>query len=955
MSCRRGSCVRWWGLLGAVMALVMSPSVAAGQATTADGSLPTLTPSDYGRFERLGSFELDPTGEWLVTSVTRVDGDGALRLHRADGSGEPLVLEHGRAPEFSADGRWMAYRKGVSQDEGEAAEEPVHDRLGLVDLAAGTDSVLFDISSFAFRDDGALLAVRGIAASDSVGADLLVLDPGAGTRTVIGNVGEFAWQDDGPLLAATLLTSWGSANGVVLFDPEASVLRTLDSGDGEYVSLTWREGSSQMAILRSVEAEGREEEGHDVLVWGDVESSAGPRVLPALGGAVRDDTRVTPYAGVTFSEDGQSVFVGVRPWEPSGDDDGAGAGGAEEGGTGEGRTGEGPGVAREDAPGGEELPEGATGDAEDDEVEPADVQIWHWDDDLIIRAQEYRSGVISRQTHLAAWHLDGDDFVVLGEELEEPVSLAAGGRWGVVPDHDPYLFERRFGSGRADWYRVDARTGERRLVAEGVEFGMTAPFEGGHALAYRDDAWHAIDLSTLAWTTLAGGRSFTQPLDAYDYPGPRPSWGRGGWVDDGASVLLYDEHDVHLADLRTGATRRLTDGAAEGRRYRVVNLDPDAFFFQPVELEADDDIWYTVLDVRTKASGYARGELDGEAEIRFFEEAATSGLIAAEDADRVAFRMERWDDAPDVFVADGDLDEVTQVTEINPFQGDFAWGRTELLEYTTGAGHDLQAILVYPADFQEGRRYPLILYQYERLSDGLHQYHVPSERDYYDFQAWSQEGYFVLMPDIVYEPGRPGPSALDAVDHALDAAVATGHVDPESMGLIGHSWGGYQATYLPTRTDRFAASVAGAAITNFLSFMGAVHWNGGLPETGHWETGQARMAAPYWEDLEGHLESSPANFIQDLETPMLLMHGDEDGVVDFYQGLEFYNYARRAGKEVVLLVYPGADHGLSDEAQQVDYHRRILEWFGHHLKGEPAARWITEGETWVERDERMKG
>jgi dipeptidyl aminopeptidase/acylaminoacyl peptidase len=115
------------------------------------------------------------------------------------------------------------------------------------------------------------------------------------------------------------------------------------------------------------------------------------------------------------------------------------------------------------------------------------------------------------------------------------------------------------------------------------------------------------------------------------------------------------------------------------------------------------------------------------------------------------------------------------------------------------------------------------------------------------------------------------------------------------------------------------------------------------------------MAVPYWEDLEGHLESSPANFIADLETPMLLMHGDADGVVDFYQGLEFYNYARRAGKEVVLLVYPGADHGLSEERQQVDYHDRILEWFGHYLKGEPAPAWITDGESWPERAKRIGG
>ncbi|NNF14881.1 MAG: S9 family peptidase [Gemmatimonadetes bacterium] len=940
-----GGC-RWVRAGGLVVALWALPATPGAAQQGGEAALPTLAADDYARFERLGAFELDPSGRWLVAAVTRVDGDGELRVHRADGSAEPLLLAHGTRPEFSSDGRWLAYRKGVAQAERENAEGPVHDRLGLVDLSALSDTVLFEISGFAFRDDGRQLAARGVAASDSTGADLLVFDPATvfgpadGGRTMVGNVDAFAWQDDGSLLAATLKTQWGTTNGVVLFDPESSTLRTLDSGDAEYVGLTWWEDSQQLAVMRSLESDDREEVSHDVLVWPDVRSGA-PRVLAATGGRVAPDVRVTPYRGITFSADGRSIFFGVRPWEHKAvEPDGVGA----------------DGDAAADS-----TREGAGNDAEgeseenDDQVGPADVQVWHWDDDLILRAQEYRATQIARQNHLAVWHLDDDAFLVLGDDLEEPVTLADGGRWGLVADVDPYRFERRFGAGTADWYRVDSRTGERRLLGEGLRFGVVSDMKSATALIYDANAWHAVDLASLDRTTLAAGRSFTQPLDAYDYPGPRPSWGFGGWVEGGSSALVYDEFDVHLADLTTGETRRLTDGEAEARRYRVVNLDPDASFFQPARIEAGDPVWYSVIDTQSKASGYARGELDGSAETLVLEDARVASLGITEGGERAAFRMERWDDSPDVFVADGDLDDRVQVTDTNPFQSDFAWGRAELLDYTTDAGHDLQAILVYPADFDDGQQYPLILYQYERLSDGLHGYHVASERDYYDFQAWSQEGYFVLMPDIVYEPGRPGPSALDAVQHALDAALATGHVDPDAMGLIGHSWGGYQATYLPTRTDRFAASVAGAAITNFMSFMGAVHWNGGLPETGHWETGQARMAVPYWEDMEGHLESSPAHFIADLETPMLLMHGDDDGVVDFYQGLEFYNYARRAGKEVVLLVYPGADHGLSDEAQQVDYHRRILEWFGHYLKGEPAAGWITEGESWVERDERLKG
>ncbi|MGH7555241.1 MAG: alpha/beta hydrolase family protein, partial [Longimicrobiales bacterium] len=211
-------------------------------------------------------------------------------------------------------------------------------------------------------------------------------------------------------------------------------------------------------------------------------------------------------------------------------------------------------------------------------------------------------------------------------------------------------------------------------------------------------------------------------------------------------------------------------------------------------------------------------------------------------------------------------------------------------------------------------------------------------------------GYFVLMPDIVYRGREPGTSALEAVEPAVKAVVDRGLVDSARIGLVGHSWGGYQATYLPTRTRIFAAAVAGAPITNFLSFAGAIHWTPGNPEFDHWETGQARMDVPPWEDFEAYLRNSPIHKVQDLKTPMLMMFGDADGTVDWHQGIEFYNFARRAGRnDFVLLVYPGEDHGLRKKENQIDYHRRILQWFGHWLKGEPAPKWITEGVTWLDR------
>ena len=226
-----GRILGWRAIAMVVAGLLTSVASAAAQQRTVD-------PEDYGQWETLGAFELDPTGQWLVSAITRVDGERELRLRRVDTGDEAQVLEHGRSPVFSADGRWMAYRKGVPGEEAEAAEEPIADRLGLVDLASGVDSVLFKVDGFEFRDDGVWIAAHGTPASDSVGGDLIILNPTTGANTLVGNVDDFAWQNDGPLVAATLRTAWGSSNGVVLFHPEAGTLRTIESGDAEYVGLT---------------------------------------------------------------------------------------------------------------------------------------------------------------------------------------------------------------------------------------------------------------------------------------------------------------------------------------------------------------------------------------------------------------------------------------------------------------------------------------------------------------------------------------------------------------------------------------------------------------------------------------------------------------------------------------------------------------------------------------------
>jgi dipeptidyl aminopeptidase/acylaminoacyl peptidase len=244
----------------------------------------------------------------------------------------------------------------------------------------------------------------------------------------------------------------------------------------------------------------------------------------------------------------------------------------------------------------------------------------------------------------------------------------------------------------------------------------------------------------------------------------------------------------------------------------------------------------------------------------------------------------------------------------------------------------------------------MVVYIYERLSDRLHFYRVPSERSAYNPTVFSSQGYFVLMPDITFEKRDPGFSALQCVETALKVVLETGMVDPERVGIMGHSWGGYETTFISAHSDLFAAAVAGAPLTNLVSMYGMIFWNNGIPETGHFEHGQERMEVPLWEDSDAYLRNSPIMAFDQLETPLLMAFGDEDGSVDWHQGIEAYNFARRLDKEFVLLVYRGENHGNRQKANQIDYHHRQLEWFNHYLKGAEPAAWITEGVSWIEQE-----
>src|SRR5690606_17781941 len=129
------------------------------------------------------------------------------------------------------------------------------------------------------------------------------------------------------------------------------------------------------------------------------------------------------------------------------------------------------------------------------------------------------------------------------------------------------------------------------------------------------------------------------------------------------------------------------------------------------------------------------------------EDANLTGLTRADSSDVFLFRTEGRALSPNLFVSGPDLANARRLTDTNPFLSDVAWTRSELVHFESEAGVPLKGVLLYPANHDPSRRYPMIVYTYEMQSQGMHAFQAPSERSYYNFTAWTQHGYFVLLPD----------------------------------------------------------------------------------------------------------------------------------------------------------------------------------------------------------------
>lgn len=931
---------------------------------------------------------LSNDGQWLAYALTAQGDDGEMVVRNLR-SNQEFRHPRGTNPTFTPDGRFLVFTivPTKADDEKEAAQErrssenqggenqaagrgqgrarnQPRNSLGIMTLPGGEVKAVEKVGSFLLPEESSTWLAyykgtggttgagggggrggRGGAAGrggggrqggpaasaerpqgrgangekrKDAGSDLMLRNLATAEETTIPEVTEYAWDTKGHWLAYATSSADAAKDGAFARRTSDGSVKTLHSGRGHYKNLVFDEVGQQLAFLSDQAEYDKPVSPYRVYLWKAPSTSSGQagdatatELVSASTPGMQKGMVVSDQTAPRFSSDGARVFLGTAP------------------------------------------PPAAPADPNDTRPAPIAVDVWTSKDPIIQPMQRVRADQERNRSYRAVVHLAGKKFVQLATP-ELPNVNPGDDRVRAIGTSDlPYRMEISWDQTYNDVYSVDLETGRSQKLLEHWGSNATTMSPGGKYVLYFDERsghWftHRTADGVRRNLTETLPVKFQQENDTPDLPGP---YGTGGWTANDASLLVYDEFDIwEIKPDGTGA-RMVTGG--EGRKQRLTfryrALDPEER-----TIPANKPLLLATTNDDTRATGFYRVNLAGAAALEkiVMLDKAFGAPTKAKNADTLVFTLSRFEEFPNVWVSDATFGNMQKISDANPQQSELTWGKSELIEYINSDGRKLRAILTKPDNFDPSKKYPLMVYIYEELTQGLHSYSAPNVGTSINTTRYVSNGYVMLRPDIVYSTGYPGESAEKCVIPAVNTVVAMGFIDPKRIGIQGHSWGGYQITHLITRTNLFAAVQAGASVSNMISAYGGIRWGTGMVRQFQYEKTQSRIGGPPWEAPLEFIENSPIFWVKRINTPYLTIHNDEDDAVPWYQGIEFNTAMRRVGKEAYMFTYNGERHGLRGRDNQKHWTVHQDEFFDHYLLGKPRPEWMDKGVTFLERGKR---
>lgn len=949
-----------------VVALLILPLLVAVPAAATPPQKAPLTHDVYDGWRSIVGAELSRDGEWLLYGDVPQRGDAELVVrHLVDGrerraplgwlnpGTEPASLE----AEFTADGSHVVFLaspaiadvKAARKDEKNDEEMPKK-RLGILRLDDGSLEWVERVQSFALpaeasghvayrlekpvpveEEPGAEAAEAAAEApeeekdkkKETFGTDLVLRTLADGSGVSVSEVLEYTFTDNGARLFVTVASDQTpETDGVYAVDAASGAISALLTGEGNYEHLAIDEEQTRVAFV--TDRDDWDSEKSAFALYGMAVDAAAVELWVSHGVTTGfpDGMAVSDKEPLRFSDDGSLVMFGIAP-----------------------------------------LPEP---EAEDDEAadDRAKFDLWHWQDPYPQPQQLEMAEEVRDEAFESVWHVEAQRFVQLADADLPDLQISDNGAMALGTS-DRAWSRRHYEGSFDDVFIVDPRDGARSMIAERASWGAQLSPRGGYVawfggtgdwIGYDSEGgggfaggqdWYLYDVSSGERRNLTAGLDVSFEMQDWDTPNLAAPYGRPTFTEDDSAVLISDEFDIWVFPTAGGEPRRLTEGVGRElqRSFSWERLDPEAD-----GAPAAGPVLLSSVDSETMATGFWVDRVDGNGAPRQLLAADANLRFAAmaRDADTVIFTRQTFAEFPDVWAARLDLQggafaDARKVTDLGSQTEPYAWGQAKLVPFRSLDGKPLKGILVTPEDFDPSRKYPLMVYIYETLHQGLHNFRAPAPGTSINPSYYVSNGYVLWMPDIEYDTGYPGKDALKCVLPGISMLVNEGFVDPDAIGIQGHSWGGYQISYMLTQTNVFAAAEAGAPVSNMTSAYGGIRWGSGLVRQFQYERTQSRLGASLWEVPLRYVENSPLFWADKIQTPLLMLHNDQDDAVPWYQGIEFIMALRRLDKEAYMFNYNGEPHGLRQRVNQQDWTVRMQQFFDHHLKGAPAPAWMAEG------------
>lgn len=744
-------------------------------------------------------------------------------------------------------------------------------------------------------------------------ATLALYDLNSGDSVQFSSVDQYEWNKNGSKIVFSKKTdskdSLSKESGVYIYEIATKKLKKISNGKGNYKNFKFDESGNQLAYLGDLSNEKALLKNYNLYYYSNGIDTA-QYIATKTSNGIPKNWAVSGDGDIKFSKNGEKLFFGIAP-----------------------------------------IPR--IKDTTLVDFEHAKVDVWNWQDDYLQPMQLVNLKKDLAKNFLAVTYPRYNrNIIPLTDQTFNSASTTPDGNEEFIlarTDFGKRIESQWEGRTRGDIYLISTKTGNKELILSNFSGNAVLSPDAKYIVYFDQDkgTWNSYQVATKKKIILNDGIPASFADEENDMPTTAQSYGMAAWSPDYKGIYVNSRYDIWYFNLDGSNKSILTNGygAASQTTFRYLSLRREEDREQAITLDYKKGGFLTSFDNKTKQAGFYHFKGQHNDPKSLFVEAKTFKNISASiDQQTILYTKEDYVNSPNVYTNTVKFKDELQLSNINQQQSNYNWGTAELVHWTTPEGNQAEGILYKPENFDPAKKYPIIAYFYEKLSDGLYTYQAPAPTpSRLNIPYFVSNEYLVFAPDISYKTGHPGKSAEEYINSGMKYLAQNTWVDSTKMGIQGQSWGGYQVAHLITRTNMYAAAWTGAPVVNMTSAYGGIRWQTGMSRQFQYEHTQSRIGKTLWEAPELYIENSPLFHLNKVNTPVVIMANDNDGAVPWYQGIEMFTALRRLNKPVWMLNYNGDEHNLTLRQNRKDIQIREQQFFDHYLKGAPAPNWMKKG------------